>query len=303
MSIWSDDNCFVAAHPLNNKTGAAAVMADDDVREGRSRFLPVIWDNSAATWYRGTGGPVDIRACGMATLKKDRYLFLGIDGTLLLLDKGQSRIDKIKTMSTLLEDAPLRGITTVGNTVYCYGAGRQVYTQDAQGEWMTLSPYPYESDREYGISSFEDLHGFSDKELYACGLIGDLWYYDGTWHEIESPVTTDLLCLQCTPQGEVYAAGEDGVVIRGRRDRWEVVEKGSIHDDFFSLKFFKGTLFLATQYSLYTFDEYGIGDVDFGADRPESCYKLSVAPDGSCMWSTGLKDLFSFDGKRWTRID
>ena len=41
--------------------------------------------------------------------------------------------------------------------------------------------------------------------------------------------------------------------------------------------------------------------VNFGKDDPGSCYKLTEAE--GVMWSVGQENLFSYDGRRWTRWD
>jgi hypothetical protein len=52
---------------------------------------------------------------------------------------------------------------------------------------------------------------------------------------------------------------------------------------------------------LYQLEDRELVPVDFGKDAPDSCYKLTAAE--GVLWSVGQEDLFSYDGKTWTRWD
>ncbi|MGV8644372.1 hypothetical protein ACV35T_33540, partial [Pseudomonas aeruginosa] len=51
----------------------------------------------------------------------------------------------------------------------------------------------------------------------------------------------------------------------------------------------------------YTLVGGHLKEVDFGDEQPQRCFHLSAA-DG-VLWSIAAKDIFSFDGQQWTRID
>jgi hypothetical protein len=58
---------------------------------------------------------------------------------------------------------------------------------------------------------------------------------------------------------------------------------------------------VATTSALYRLQCDALQPVDFGGgDAPQSFYHLTAA-DG-VMWSIGERHVFSFDGRRWTRI-
>ncbi|MEE9129611.1 MAG: hypothetical protein V3T84_06295 [Phycisphaerales bacterium] len=61
------------------------------------------------------------------------------------------------------------------------------------------------------------------------------------------------------------------------------------------------SLFISTMREVFNLFDDKLGPVDFGSDRPTSCFALSAA-DG-VLWSIGAKDVISFDGEEWSRID
>jgi hypothetical protein len=74
-----------------------------------------------------------------------------------------------------------------------------------------------------------------------------------------------------------------------------------MREDFWDLHWFNGQLYLATMSRLYTLTEAGVVPVDFGADAPRTCYRLSDSE--GVLWSVGADDVFSYDGAAWSRVD
>ncbi|MFH4032213.1 hypothetical protein WAI50_20455, partial [Acinetobacter baumannii] len=60
-------------------------------------------------------------------------------------------------------------------------------------------------------------------------------------------------------------------------------------------------LYVSSATAVYTLVGGHLKEVDFGDEQPQRCFHLSAA-DG-VLWSIAAKDIFSFDGQQWTRID
>jgi hypothetical protein len=145
------------------------------------------------------------------------------------------------------------------------------------------------------------VHGFEASDLYAVGLLGDLWHYDGdTWTRRELPTNRTLSTIKCTEDGNVYIAGHGGTLIRGRGEAWEIVGQQQTKDDIWDLEWFDGKLYVSTMRNVYRLKTNELEAVDFGGDPPKSCYQLSSAK--GVMWSNGEYDILSFDGQQWTRV-
>lgn len=145
------------------------------------------------------------------------------------------------------------------------------------------------------------IHGFSGNEIYAVGREGSIWRFDGHhWHPCESPTSVTLTSIKCAPNGIAYIAGHRGVLLQGRNDMWSVVDQTETSDDIWDLEWFIDALYVSTMSNVYRLKQSQLEPVDFGDDRPKSCYQLSAGKD--VMWSNGEFDLMSFDGIEWTRI-
>ena len=105
----------------------------------------------------------------------------------------------------------------------------------------------------------------------------------------------------CAPNGVVYVCGQTGTLLAGRDEAWEVLPQDDLDDDFWDLCWFKDALYVASMSGLYRLRNHELIPVNFGKDAPDSCYKLTEAE--GVMWSVGQEDLFSYDGKKWTRWD
>ena len=114
------------------------------------------------------------------------------------------------------------------------------------------------------------------------------------------PTTLAFFRVLCAEDGNVYAAGQGGIIFRGRGATWEVIDHRDMKDDIFDLEWFEDKLWISTMYSLHTLEDGHLTLVDFDGEPPSTCNHLSTA-DG-LLWSIGAKDVMQFDGKEWTRI-
>jgi hypothetical protein len=298
---WTRDFSFVTG-AIRRKDLGYLVLSNDQAAERKIALAGFVqWDPTG--W--GDGGQVKWRAAGVCVVKRpsEQLCAVGEFGNVLLLGSGDRHEEVIGTLSSSPRDrGPLRGVRLVGDRVYVVGMDRQVYRRDATSGWSELdngAKPPEENDETVG---FEAVDGFSETDIYAVGWEGEVWSFDGQqWSQRNSPVNIVLLDVCCAEDGLVYACARNGVLIRGRADALEVVDLKGFKDDIWSLVWFDGRLFLATMDNLYTLGKSGLQTVNLGKDRPKTCYDLVTG--AGMLWSVGAKDVVSFDGRRWTRID
>ena len=191
--------------------------------------------------------------------------------------------------------ASFRMVSTIDGKAHAVGLRGLVYRFDSIGRWTRIDEGLPES---FDIQAID---GFSAPNLYAVGREGSAWHSDGsTWTNRELPTSQNLTAVKCAGDGKVYIAGHKGLLIRGRDDVWEVVDHQATEDDIWDLEWFEGTLYVSTMRAVYRLVDESLQVVDFGDDRPRSCYQLSAAE--GVMWSNGEFDVMSFDGKAWSRI-
>ena len=290
------------------------------VRSRELTYLALVNDEMAATktdhsyfsqWYKGVWGKVidgssawttcDVTVCQHPL---HQCIFLGLNGEVLCVGSGDLHEETIREGKP---DSPenrgmMRGLATIDGKAYAVGMQRQVYRRDGANTWTCIDALARPAQRDETVYSFEGIGGFSAKEIYAAGRRGEIWRYDGTaWTQQDSPTNVILTRVCCAGDGNVYICGRAGTLIRGQRDRWDVIDHFATKDDFWGISWYNDHLYVSTMNDVYRLEGDKLMRLDFGEDKPSSFLTLSAA-DG-VLWSIGPKDVMSFDGKAWTRID
>lgn len=111
-------------------------------------------------------------------------------------------------------------------------------------------------------------------------------------------VLTDVCCAS---DGDVYICGQQGTILRGRRDHWSLLPFENFPPmDFWSLTFFAGYLYVASMHALFRLEGDVFVPVDTDPDPAQTFGHLRHIEE--VMWSTGAEDLMPFDGQTWTRL-
>ncbi|ATB36350.1 hypothetical protein CYFUS_001764 [Cystobacter fuscus] len=192
----------------------------------------------------------------------------------------------------------LAALTVVNHVVLACGMGREVLVRDGPAQWRAIGPGPRPDD--HGVVGFEGLHGFSLDELYAVGWQGEVWRGDvqGRWARIDSPTSANLNAVCCAADGQVYAVGDGGMLVRGRGNLWETVDTGR-GETLRDVADFGGEVFVVSDFRILRLrGDRLVPDDRFDSDaRPGSCLRLLPAEDG--LYSLGPKDLYLFRNGRW----
>jgi hypothetical protein len=326
---WTDQYTFLA--------GAVAtpglvyfVTHDDEVAEARVPY------SSFLTWREGEwldGGTREWPTVSVASIPGDmtQLIAIGEGGQVFLKGAGEEREELVvKGDEGPATRGPLRAVRAVGGQVLAVGSDRQIYRRKGPSRWEAFDhglrpegvPAKPEPKKPAGprvrhkgpiqgaakrpvapaaAAGFEAVDGFSASEIYAVGRRGEIWQLDaGRWVERDSP-TTDTLChITCTAD-EVYLATDKGAVLRGRGERWEKLA-AHLSEPILGLRVFDGTLYASTKKGLYRRDQDQFVPVPLPKkDPPKTFGMLDVSR--AALWSIGGKDIFTFDGKSWERIE
>ena len=246
-------------------------------------------------WADAVDTDWDSTALAVAKKPNEKLVFVGEDGDVCTYVGGQSTIEEISPPPKLIRNAK----TVDGYVIVC-GMLRQVYQRVNEGEWADISAPRPEAGEEVG---FEAVDGYSTNELYAVGWNGEIWEYDGSkWFKRESPTNVILTSVCCAPDGTVYIGGQNGTLLKGRHESWEIIDwKDEINIDIWDLCWFNGRLYVAAINNLFTLDDNQLMDVDFGDLETPSCFCLTQAE--GVMWSIGNEDVLSFDGTTWQQYE
>lgn len=263
------------------------------------------WD--AGTWRVGDDDD-DIQhwsvvAGTLVHLPLEQALFLGAGGQVICTGSGDTHEEQLPNdESAIAGRGEMRGVCAVEGVAYACGMDRQVYRRHDENDWRAMDTGARPAAEDEQIVGFETIAGFSSSEIYAAGWGGEIWAYDGKrWQPQVSPTNLVITALCCAEDGYLYACGQLGTLLRGRHTNWEVIEHGDSDDDFWSLAWFKGALYVSSSTAIYKLQNGHLQTVDFGDDEPDNCFHLSAA-DG-VLWSIAAKDVFAFDGSLWQRID
>ena len=237
----------------------------------------------------------DSSAIAVARSPTPKVVLVGEDGDVATWGAKGEEAESIQPTPIAIRNAQ-----TIDGLVYACGMKRQVFCRVDEGVWRDMSAPMVSATDSAG---FEDIDGYSGHEIYAAGWKGEVWQYGGTnWTSHGSLTSVILTSVCCAPDGLVYIAGQQGVMLRGRNAVWELVrwnEPATV--DFWDLCWFQDSLYVATTTGMFRLSGNDLIAVDFGAAGPLTCYNLSTAE--GVLWSIGHQDVASFDGTRWRRYD
>jgi hypothetical protein len=232
-------------------------------------------------------------ALSVTCLPDNIGFFLGKSGTILIMDsKGifEERIADTETYGDLLR------IRRIGKTVYVCGMSGQIYVRGSRG-------FVHMDDGILGKAGldFEDIDGSGPDDIYAVGMGGRIFHYNGNvWRQIDSPTNRPLSNVRCISKEEVYICGNHGHLYRGSFDSWQSLGDDQMDTNFYGLEVFQGNVYVAHPGGIMVHDGSSLSDIDFGLGRKVGCHRLHSA-DG-VLWSFGIHDLMFFDGLTWTYV-
>ncbi|WP_299950375.1 hypothetical protein [uncultured Ruegeria sp.] len=223
--------------------------------------------------------------------------FLGDWGKFIYFLDGEPIEEEIT-----LERGPLRKLAWIDGAFYASGASMQVFRRDGVNQWTDISPSE-KLRKEFAHQNLESIAGNNTQELYAAGEFGVVWRYDGTeWHPVQCQTNACFYTILCANDGRVYAAGQNGTVLRGKQDDFELLcsEPGII--DIWGMAEYYGKIYLAGYTALFLLDvEDELTLIPEPLKIADSFSELSVG--GDTMWSLGMKDVLIFDEEYWLKFD
>lgn len=295
-----DDGYFISGS-VRSKGIAYVAIANEEMSEKRlPHSIPLVWHKDQ--WHSVDEEQMfEWVVASIVVVRKpiNQAIYIGVAGEVCCIGSGDFSREIIQRKDRDLI-GPIRGATVIDGCVYAVGMGREVYRRNSKSEWISIDD-GIVLERDSQFRSLEDIDGFSSDDIYAVGNYGEIWHFNGlTWSERESPTNLDLAKVCCCPNGEVYAVGQNGVVLRGRDSVWETIETSKT-EDFTDIVWFGNSLYLCSLSSLYTLAGNELVSVRFGLEKP-STFNILSANDG-VLWVIGEKDIMEYDGKEWSRIN
>jgi hypothetical protein len=252
------------------------------------------------TWDSGAWGATDpfswapTSSCFSVEPKRN-FVVIGGDDNFAICGGGDFITGNILAQLKPSKDGLVRSVKDINGWAYAVGYGGLVVKRNGLAEWTRV-------DAGMGNGArLEAIHGFSEQEMYAVGVDGAIWMFErDSWRSIPSPTNVILSCVCCAGDGAVYAGGQDGLLLRGVKDQWVVMEQDVTRAHIWDLEWFRGRLYASTYSAIYELTANGLAPVDLKSKQPNTTYHLSSCDDA--LWSVGELDIVSFDGKKWSPI-
>ncbi|WP_417552537.1 hypothetical protein [Marinomonas fungiae] len=201
-------------------------------------------------------------------------------------------------------DQRCRQLTKVDDQIYGIGFGRKILKRIDHGQWEHLVPSEIRNAIPSGQAGFDDMHGFSETDLYAVGGKSDVWHYDGEqWRFVDicdDPILPKAVC--CAEDGFVYIACAHGVLVRGRGEDWEVYRPKKQLTKFTEIVSYQGKIFLGSEQGVFVLEQNATSLVyqpyDFeGQIYPIKARRLDVGH--GLLLAASEYSVALFDGQQW----
>lgn len=245
--------------------------------------------------------------------KEKRSVIVDFDGR--CWESQQPHMDFPLYEMSCKEGHAFLSLRTIAGDIYLAGRARSVCRKNGFKKWKDITdPSIHENLRRDIIKArkkkkthnidfgFEDVDGFSHDDLYACGDGGDLWHHDGQdWKYINLPTNANLRKILCAPDGNVYVAGDLGILLRGRGEKWELIPQKLTSFPFEGIAWFQDTLYLSSSWGLYYFRNEVFWKVDFGEGVHQYSFQ-HIKSNGDILVSFGPNQAIVYDGNSWRNI-
>lgn len=209
---------------------------------------------------------------------------------------------------------PMSQIVQVGDAMYCCGVDASVYKREL-GRWTaynqglnaaTLLDYQAAGRSPGDAISLQfanqaHLLGIAGwgSDLYVCGLNGLLYHRNGSaWKRLDILTNAGLTRIKCVTENEVYVVGHNGVLLKGDKHGFQVLQTG-IKDDFRCLEWFKGELYVGGYKGLYILKNDKLHAID---SKDSDVNHVALNAYGNQLLAVRERSFNVFDGKLWKKV-
>jgi hypothetical protein len=230
---------------------------------------------------------------------KRKCVAMSMQGDIAFQFVGGSEVESIPNAGTLNGRGAMSQVREIGDKLVACGYEGQVYVRQPSG-WQVLSDGLISFSSKDQPAHLNSIDGNQFEDIYAVGYFGRIFHFDGKkWSEIESPTNVHLERVR-VENGIAYICGNNGTVLFGNKDGFELVSIDNHDNHLWGLERYKGKTYVADLDGVYVHDGINWAPVKMGLKGSVDAYRLD-AYDG-VMWSFGPKTIAQFDGSKWTRV-
>jgi len=301
--------------PESRTLGAISIYRDDVavVISASNADLEARIDKSRRhVWFNGAWHIFDLpQACIAVRTWKGQSMntfYLSHDGIMLHSDgKGPFTGAPLDTGP----DGPsnlvmMRNMKLKDDTMIAVGMARMAYEKKVpSGPWRKIDQGMFvprgQRTQSVGLNdvAFDQQGG-----LVAVGYKGEIWHRPagGSWTSLTSPTNVYLSAIAANPNAdELTIVGLNGLVLQGSpRAGWTVVADAPTLN-FWSVEYFGGAIYIASERGLFRLRSGAFAPVDFGTGATVTTGRVEASTGQ--IWSVGSRDVLkSTDGLAWTAL-
>ncbi|MCP4601487.1 MAG: hypothetical protein GY847_13395 [Proteobacteria bacterium] len=273
---------------------------DEFTNHGSQSSSLMMWSQNKKQWFQFNLGWTAIRiACS-----ESQMFVLGSDGHILKADASGMAEEDIKSSdNSLITVKDFKDMRLIGDQLYVVGDEHQIYIRQGSNNWIKSDVGHKSSRHDHKECGLNAIYGLDESEIYAVGDNGEIWHCNaGKWSELDSPTSVTLNCIRVIEPGLAYATGNEGTLLRGHGNLWEVVNQNTTKEDLFGIEWFDEKLYIASEGELFVLRDDNQLERAGAGYGPGWTFKHLHANDG-ILWSFGKDHLFSTeDGKRWHNV-
>jgi hypothetical protein len=160
----------------------------------------------------------------------------------------------------------LRDLRRIGDTAYVAGMSRQVYRRDKPNQWTRQDSGVVNARGTLTVAGFNSIHGVSEHDIVAVGFSGEIWRrQNSSWRQLVSPTNLVLHRVLMVREDLAYACGQEGILLQGTADNWQVLAQNTVREDIWGLEWFNEQLYVACDRGVFVLgDDDDLHQVDFG---------------------------------------
>ncbi|MBT8399776.1 MAG: hypothetical protein KJO98_04810 [Rhodothermia bacterium] len=281
-------------------TGALVISVDELFREDESHSILAIVKGGKVT-----GVVVEESCRGLSPLphSRDGVVFLGEDGGVWTHESGSFQ-PVVEALGGKELSGPLRAVgLDADNRLMAVGAALQVYTSKDGYRWNSSHIPVSGTLEELANHGLESMCAHAGRGTYCVGWAGDAFLHDRNhWSQLSVPTNVDLYAVHCGDDGNVYMCGEEGVLLKGIESGWTLFENEVTTERFWGIATFGGRTVVSSDYLLYEIKDDQLVPFSYSEEDHVPTYTNTLSVGKDILWSVGSKQLFQYDGKRWTEL-
>lgn len=190
-------------------------------------------------------------------------------------------------------------IRAIGSLVLACGWGGQIYSLSNRN----YTPFEAGLNR-LDRTAFLDVDGNDENDVYAVGMDGALYNYNGSeWNRLDLPTNAHIYAVSCVSSEEVYLAGARGTLCVGAKNTWRFIGSDSFQGNFWSVRKLGEKVYVAAAEStsgLLCWSSNNLLPANLGLGHKPTTHRLYAA-DGR-LWSFGEYDILFLEKGKWNSL-